>query len=73
MPGSHNMGTARMAANPRDGVVNGSGQSHDIANLFVSDGSIFATAGGVNPTETIVALAIRQADYIAETMRKGEL
>jgi choline dehydrogenase-like flavoprotein len=73
MPGSHNMGTARMSARPGAGVVNGWGQSHDIANLFVADGSIFASAAGVNPTLTIVTLAIRQADYIAEAMRKGEL
>ncbi|MBM3516871.1 MAG: GMC family oxidoreductase, partial [Alphaproteobacteria bacterium] len=73
MPGSHNMGTARMSATPRDGVVDGWGCCHDVRNLFVSDGSAFPTAGGGNPTLTIVALALRQAGHIAERMRRNEL
>jgi choline dehydrogenase-like flavoprotein len=72
-PSTHNLGTNRMSANPRDGVVNKWGQSHDIANLFVSDGSQFTTGGAENPTLTIVALAIRQADYIAEQMSAGAI
>ncbi|MEZ5823782.1 MAG: GMC family oxidoreductase [Geminicoccaceae bacterium] len=72
-PSTHNLGTNRMSENPRDGVVNGFGQSHDIANLFVSDGSTFTTGGAENPTLTIVALAIRQADYIADRMGKNEI
>jgi choline dehydrogenase-like flavoprotein len=67
-PSTHNLGTNRMSANKRDGVVNKWGQSHDIPNLFVSDGSVFTTGGAENPTLTIVALAIRQADYIAGLM-----
>ena len=73
MPGSHNMGTCRMSEAPRDGVVNEWGQAHDVSNLFIADGSIFSTAGGCNPTLTIVALALRGADYIAEHMRAGEI
>jgi len=65
-PSTHNLGTNRMSENPRDGVVNRWGQSHDIANLFVSDGSQFTTGAAENPTLTIVALAIRQADYLAD-------
>jgi choline dehydrogenase-like flavoprotein len=72
-PSTHNLGTNRMSDNPRDGVVNKHGQSHDIANLFVSDGSQFTTGGAENPTLTIVALAIRQADFIAGEMSKGNL
>ena len=72
-PASHNMGTNRMADDPRDGVVNRWGQSHDISNLFVSDGSQFTTSGAANPTLTIVALAIRQAEYIVERMRGNEI
>ena len=64
-PSTHNMGTCRMSANPRDGVCNKWGQAHDIRNLFISDGSQFTTSGAENPTLTIVTLAIRQADYIA--------
>ena len=71
--GCHNMGVARMSADPADGVTNRWGQSHDIANLFVSDGSVFSSSGAPNPTLTIVALAIRQADHIAERMRRREL
>jgi choline dehydrogenase-like flavoprotein len=67
-PSTHNLGTNRMSENPRDGVVNKHGQAHDIKNLFVSDGSQFTTGGAENPTLTIVSLAIRQADYIADQM-----
>lgn len=67
-PSTHNLGTLRMSENAADGVVNGFGQSHDIDNLFVSDGSQFTTGGAENPTLTIVTLAIRQADYIAKRM-----
>ena len=67
-PSTHNLGTNRMSEKPADGVVNKWGQSHDIDNLFVSDGSQFTTGAAENPTLTIVTLAIRQADYIAEQM-----
>ena len=69
LPSSHNIGTARMSADPRDGVTNRWGQCHDIPSLFVSDGSVFTTASAANPTLTIVALAIQQAEYIAEHMQ----
>ncbi|MCZ4128967.1 GMC family oxidoreductase [Stutzerimonas balearica] len=69
-PASHNMGTNRMSAKARDGVVNKWGQSHDIPNLFVSDGSQFTTSGGQNPTLTIVALALRQADQIGRLLNE---
>lgn len=67
-PSTHNLGTNRMSEKPRDGVVNKWGQTHDIKNLFVSDGSQFTTGGAENPTLTIVTLAIRQAEYIASQM-----
>ena len=57
----------------RDGVVNKHGQTHDIANLFISDGSQFTTGAAENPTLTIVALAIRQAEYIADQMSKNAI
>ena len=72
-PASHNMGTNRMSEKARDGVVNKWGQTHDIKNLFVSDGSQFTSSGAANPTLTIVALAIRQAEYIAGAMKRREL
>ena len=72
-PSTHNLGTNRMSEKPRDGVVNNHGQTHDIRNLFISDGSQFTTGGAENPTLTIVTLAIRQADYIADQMGKKEI
>ncbi|MGB5212178.1 MAG: GMC family oxidoreductase [Anderseniella sp.] len=72
-PSTHNLGTNRMSAKAKDGVVNKHGQSHDISNLFVSDGSQFTTGAAENPTLTIVALALRQADFIAGEMSKGNL
>jgi choline dehydrogenase-like flavoprotein len=62
------MGTCRQSASAKDGVCNKFGQTHDVKNLFISDGSQFTTSAAENPTLTIVALAIRQAEYIAEQM-----
>jgi choline dehydrogenase-like flavoprotein len=72
-PAGHNMGTCRMSRHPRDGVVNAFGQAHDVPNLFVSDGSQFTSSGAANPTLTIVALAIRQGEYLAGQLGKGLL
>jgi choline dehydrogenase-like flavoprotein len=69
-PSTHNLGTCRQSVRPEDGVCNKWGQTHDIKNLFISDGSQFTTSTAENPTLTIVALAIRQADYIADQMGK---
>jgi choline dehydrogenase-like flavoprotein len=65
--GWHLLGTARMGDDPKNSVVNSWGRSHDVRNLFVVDGSIFVTSGGLNPTSTIQALAL----YIADTMKKN--
>ena len=67
-PSTHNLGTCRMGASANDSVCNAFGQTHDVANLFISDGSQFTTGGAENPTLTIVTLAIRQADQIARLM-----
>ena len=72
-PSTHNLGTNRMSEKASDGVVNKHGQTHDIANLFISDGSQFTTGAAENPTLTIVALAIRQAEYITDRMAKNEI
>lgn len=69
-PSTHNLGTNRMSEKARDGVVNKHGQTHDIPNLFIADGSQFTTGGAENPTLTIVALALRQADFIAGEMSR---
>lgn len=72
-PSTHNLGTNRMSAKAEDGVVNKWGQTHEVTNLFVSDGSQFTTGAAENPTLTIVALAIRQADHLAGLMSKNEI
>jgi len=63
---AHLMGGCRMGSDPRSSVVNTYGQTHDIPNLFLCDGSLFVTSSGANPTNTIMALAARTADYIME-------
>ena len=72
-PATHNLGTCRMSARPEDGVVDSFGQAHDVPGLFVSDGSIMTTGAAANPTLTIVALAIRQAEHIADQLGAGAL
>ena len=72
-PSTHNLGTCRQSERPGDGVCNKFGQTHDIKNLFISDGSQFTTSAAENPTLTIVSLAIRQADYIAEECGKQNI
>ena len=62
--GWHQMGTCRMGDDPETSVVNGWGRSHDVKNLFIVDGSIFPTAGAVNPTSTIQAMALYVGDRI---------
>jgi glycine/D-amino acid oxidase-like deaminating enzyme len=62
----HHLGTARMADDPRRGVVDPDGRVHGIPNLDVTGGSVFPTAGYVNPTLTMVALAARLAAHLRE-------
>ena len=64
--GWHLLGTARMGSDPKKSVVNEWGRSHDVRNLFIIDGSVFVTSAGVNPTQTIQALAL----YVADQMKK---
>lgn len=68
MAGWHLLGTARMGDDPSRSVVNSWGRSHDVRNLFIVDGSIFVTAGGVNPTSTLQALALYIADSIKQRL-----
>ncbi len=69
----HELGTCRMGDNPKTSVLNRWNQSHDVKNLFVVDGSSFVTGGAQNPTLTILALAMRASEYLADQFRKGEL
>ncbi|MDA0680820.1 MAG: GMC family oxidoreductase [Proteobacteria bacterium] len=69
----HEVGTARMGDNPDSSVTNQFGQTWDINNLFLSDGSVFASKAHKNPTLTIMALAWRSSDYLAEQLRTRAL
>jgi len=69
----HELGTARMGTDPKTSVLNQFEQSHDVKNLFVVDGSAFASASCQNPTWTIMALAWRSCDYLADQFKKGSL
>jgi choline dehydrogenase-like flavoprotein len=64
--GWHLLGTARMGDEAASSVVNRWGRSHEIENLYIVDGSVFVTSGGVNPTNTICSLALRFADHMIE-------
>lgn len=70
---THNMGVARMGDDPKTSVTNRWGQTHEIPNLFVSDGSLFPTSGCANPTLTIISLMMRQADYLGQQMESGAI
>jgi choline dehydrogenase-like flavoprotein len=69
----HELGTARMGTDPKTSVLNQYQQSHDVKNLFVVDGSSHVSASCQNPTWTIMALAWRSCEHLAEQLRKGEL
>ncbi len=62
--GCHHMGTTRMSENSANGVVDGDCKMHEIDNLYVAGSSVFPTGGYAPPTLTIVALALRLADFL---------
>jgi len=68
---AHLLGTARMGDDPATSVVDRWGMAHDVANLGIIDGSVFVTAGAVNPTSTIAALALRCADHLVAQRGPG--
>lgn len=67
---AHLMGGCRMGSDPQNSVVNEFCQSHDIPNLFICDASVFVTSGGANPTETVMAIALRTAEYLIRQKNK---
>lgn len=69
----HEVGTCRMGDDPETSVVNQYGQSWDVENLFLADGSVFTTKSHKNPTLTILALAWRNAEHMVQKMKAGEL
>lgn len=64
---AHIMGTARMGKDPRSSVCDAHGRVHEVSNLFLGDGSVFASAGGFNPSLTIMALSLRMARHVARS------
>ena len=70
---NHELGGARMGNDPRRSVVDSSCRTHDVPNLYVCDGSVFPSASEKNPTLTIMALAARTADILADRLKKGEV
>ncbi len=69
----HLMGTCRMGRDPKTSVVNVDHRAHDVANLFIVDGSSMVTSGRQQPTATIQALAYRAAERIGALARTGEV
>ena len=67
----HELGTARMGPDARSSVVNSYGQTWDVGNLVLMDGSIFASGAHKNPTLTILALALRASERLAVQMKSG--
>jgi choline dehydrogenase-like flavoprotein len=66
----HEIGTARMSNDPKKGVLNQYCQSHDVDNIFVTDGAAWVSSGCQNPTLTMMALTVRACDYIAREYSK---
>lgn len=75
IPGAaiHEQGTCRMGNDPKKFVTNRWGQCHDVPNLIIADGSLHCASGITNPTLTILALTMRNANHLAEEVRKGNV
>ena len=69
----HLLGTCRMGNDPATSVVDRHHRSHDVANLFICDGSSLVTSGRGQPTMTIQALALRAGEHIARFAKRGEI
>jgi len=70
---AHLLGTCRMGNDPATSVVDKFHRAHDVANLFICDGSSFVSSGRGQPTMTIQALAFRAAEHIENFARRGEI
>ena len=68
---THEVGSARMGSDPRRFVLNRWNQAHDVRNLFVMDGAAFVSIGCVNPTLTMMALALRASERLVDEARRG--
>lgn len=71
--GIHEMGTACMGKDPRKSVLNRYNQTHEVRNLFITDGSAMASSGCQNPSLTYMALSARAADHAAQFLKEGKI
>lgn len=69
----HEVGTARMGRDPKQSVLNGFNQCHDVPNLFVTDGSAFCSSSVQNPSLTFMALTVRAVDYAVRELKEKRL
>lgn len=69
----HELGSARMGRDAKDSVLNGFNQSHDVPNLFVTDGASFCSTATQNPSLTIMAMTLRAADFAAKALKNKQL
>jgi len=69
--GNHHLGTTRMALDPKKGVTDGNCAVHGMSNLYIAGSSLYPTGGTVNPTLTLVALALRLADHLKNRFAEG--
>jgi choline dehydrogenase-like flavoprotein len=70
--GGHHIGTTRMGTSPENSVVDADCKLHNIDNLYIASASVFPTSSQANPTLTIVAMSLRLADHIADTVHAGK-
>jgi choline dehydrogenase-like flavoprotein len=75
IPGAviHEMGTARMGADPKQSVVNRFNQLHDAPNVFVTDGACMTSTACQNPSLTYMALTARAATFAIDALKAGRL
>ena len=71
--GIHEMGTACMGKDPKNSVLNKYNQTHDVPNLFITDGAAMASSGCQNPSLTYMALSARAADNAVKMLKEGAL
>jgi choline dehydrogenase-like flavoprotein len=69
----HEMGTARMGADPKLSVVNAHNQCHDASNVFITDGACMASTACQNPSLTYMALTARACAFAVEHLKRGDL
>ena len=69
----HEVGTTRMGTNAKESVTNEWGQTWDVPNLYVMDGGVFASNPHKNCTLTLMTLAMRNADHLSKSMRRGNI